>query len=98
MSLFNTYQPFIIELSNVIENELEKILFEIVFSNDISYPLLKLGHNHYNIQNLIKYNESLNKNEKSIENLKLIPENFSVVQIALREEKKTRGRQREQDE
>ena len=89
MSLFNTYQPFIIELSNVIENELEKILFEIVFSNDISYPLLKLGHNHYNIQNLIKYNESLNKNEKSIENLKLIPENFSVVQIALREEKKT---------
>jgi hypothetical protein len=89
MSLFNTYRPFIIELSNVIDTELEKILFEIVFSNDISYPLLKLGHNHYNIQNLIRYNESLNKNEKSIENLKLIPENFSVVQIALREEKKT---------
>ena len=89
MSLFNTYRPFIIELSNVIDTELEKILFEIVFSNDISYPLLKLGHNHYNIQNLIKYNESLNKNEKSIENLKLISENFSVVKISLREEKKT---------
>jgi hypothetical protein len=89
MSLFSNYRPFIIELSNVVDTDLEKILFEIVFSNDISYPLLKLGHNHYNIQNLIRYNESLNKNEKLIENLKLIPENFSVVQISLREEKKT---------
>lgn len=86
MSIFNVYKPLIFELK---KNKLNDIDYNIEFSNDNSYPLIKLGHNHFNFQNLIKYNDAIKSNEKKIENLKLYGEEFSIIELSQSDENKS---------
>ena len=88
MSIFNTFKPLIFKLNESTFN-IKDIDYNIEFSNDNSYPLLKLGYNHFILQNLHKYNtDGLKKNENR-SNLKYITEPFTIKEFTTREEKKT---------
>ena len=70
--------------SDTIRN-FDNIDFYTEFSNDICYPKISLGHNHFGFQNMIKYIESVEKYKKSIPNL--ITEAFNIDSIQEKDSK-----------
>ena len=85
MSIFNTYSPIIYKLSNSII-KFEDVEYNTEFSNDVCYPKLSYGYNHFSFQNMTKYGESVKKYEKTIPNL--ITEPFNIQSIQDKESKK----------
>ena len=78
MSIFNTFKPVIYKLKECSVN-FENIEYIVEFANDISYPKLSQGYNHFSFQNMSKYIESVKKYEKTIPNT--ITEPFNIYSI-----------------
>jgi len=81
-----SYQPLNYNISEIRQN-LDNIEFTVQFSNDICYPNISLGYNHFTLQNSMKYKDEVkkyykvsNSNEDN-EFIKMITEEFSVNQI-----------------
>ena len=53
------------------------IEYSILFSNDISYPLMTYGYNHFILQNMVKLNNDIIK-YKDIKKLYLVVEPFEI--------------------
>ena len=84
MSIFNTFKPIIYKLRESSIN-LEDIEYTTDFSNDLCYPKLFNGYNHFAFQNMLKYIENVEKYKKIISNL--ITEPFNIYSIQPKDSK-----------
>ena len=79
MSIINTFKTIIYKLSDS-EINFENVEYNTEFTNDVCYPKLSLGYNHFYFQNMTKYRESVEKYEKTIKNLITEPFNIQSIQ------------------